>query len=264
MFRHIREAIPAIEEQGVVLSCHCHNDLGLAVANSLAAVTNGARQVECTINGIGERAGNASLEEFVMALCTRGDRYRYKTSIETKRIYPVSRMVSKLTGLTVQRNKAIVGENAFAHEAGIHQDGMLKDSATYEIMDPKTVGIPESKLVLGKHSGRHAFRERIEALGYSLEEGVIEEVFSLFKALADKKKSVYDEDIEALIETQLDADSSTGGWQLIKLQVTSGNSAIPDGDRDPQWGLMRTKSLMPQSVMVQLTLSTPLCNVSLA
>src|SRR5580704_8717589 len=166
IFRTLRAKVS--DRPGVVWSAHCHNDLGLAVANSLAAVESGARQVECTINGIGERAGNAALEEIVMALKTRQDHYNIGTRIETNRLYPTSRMVSTLTGLVVQRNKAIVGENAFAHEAGIHQDGVLKKRETYEIMDPATVGIPKTSLVLGKHSGRHAFRERAIFLGYSL------------------------------------------------------------------------------------------------
>ena len=171
---------------------------------SLAAVENGARQVECTINGIGERAGNAALEEIVMALRTRGDYYKVGTRIDTTKIYPASRMVSTLTGLAVQRNKAIVGENAFAHEAGIHQDGMLKYRETYEIMDPATVGIPKNSLVLGKHSGRHAFRDRVTQLGYTLTDEQIEAAFVKFKALADKKKEVFDEDIEALVDDQLE------------------------------------------------------------
>ncbi len=166
IFKYVREKLPIIDEKGIILSSHCHNDLGLAVANSLAAIENGCRQVECTINGIGERAGNASLEEIVMAMKTRHDFYQhYVTNINAKKIFPLSRMVSNFTGLQVQRNKAIVGENAFAHEAGIHQDGMLKNRQTYEIMDPRDIGVPQSKLVLGKHSGRHAFRERVVDLG---------------------------------------------------------------------------------------------------
>src|SRR5450432_55196 len=184
IFSHLIKKLPIIRERGIILSSHCHNDLGLAVANSLSAVENGARQVECTINGIGERAGNAALEEIVMALRTRSDFYKIGTNIDTTRIYPASRMVSTLTGLVVQRNKAIVGENAFAHEAGIHQDGVLKYRETYEIMDPVSVGISKTSLVLGKHSGRHAFRDRITFLGYSLSEEQIEAAFVKFKSLA--------------------------------------------------------------------------------
>ena len=192
--------------EAIVLSAHCHDDLGLAVANSLSAVENGARQVECTINGIGERAGNAALEEIVMALRTRGDYYKIGTAHRHRRkIYPASRMVSTLTGLAVQRNKAIVGENAFAHEAGIHQDGMLKYRETYEIMDPATVGIPKTSLVLGKHSGRHAFRDRVDAAGLHADRRADRARRSRkFKALADKKKEVFDEDIEALVDDQLE------------------------------------------------------------
>ncbi len=225
IFSYVREKLPQIDRDGIYLSSHCHNDLGLAVANSLAAVAGGARQVECTINGIGERAGNASLEEFVMALRTRADYYKqYETNIVTNKIYPISRMVSNLTGLHVQRNKAIVGENAFAHEAGIHQDGMLKNRNTYEIMDPAAIGVPESKLVLGKHSGRHALGERIVELGYSLDGETLDKVYDAFKALADKKKDVYDEDIEAILDEQL--ESGRRLWELVRFQVTSGTGVI--------------------------------------
>jgi 2-isopropylmalate synthase len=224
IFDFIRRKLKT-DERGVILSSHCHDDLGLAVANSLAAVENGARQVECTINGIGERAGNASLEEIVMAIKTRHDFYKLKTNIDTTKLYPASRMVSTLTGLMVQRNKAIVGENAFAHEAGIHQDGMLKYRETYEIMDPTTVGIPATSLVLGKHSGRHAFKDRVQQLGYTLTDEHLEGAFVKFKALADKKKEVFDEDIEALVDEQLELDSKL--WELTGLQVTSGSNTIP-------------------------------------
>jgi len=225
IFKYLREKLPQLDANDIYLSAHCHNDLGLAVANSLAAVQHGARQVECTINGIGERAGNCSLEEIVMALRTRRDFFsRFATGIHTKRIYPVSRMVSSMTGLMVQRNKAIVGENAFAHEAGIHQDGMLKHRDTYEIMDPRDVGVPESKLVLGKHSGRHAFRERVEHLGYTLDDDALQRAFDGFKALADKKKDVYDEDIEAILDQQM--ESSRQMWELVRFQVTSGTGVI--------------------------------------
>lgn len=217
--------LPIVRERNVILSSHCHNDLGLAVANSLAAVENGARQVECTINGIGERAGNAALEEVVMALRTRADYYKIGTRIDTTRIVPLSRMVSTLTGLVVQRNKAIVGENAFAHESGIHQDGVLKYRETYEIMDPATVGLSKNSLVLGKHSGRHAFRDRVTGLGYTLSDEQIEHAFLKFKALADKKKEVFDEDIEALVDDELEL--THGLWELMQLQVVAGSTTIP-------------------------------------
>jgi 2-isopropylmalate synthase len=186
---------------------------------------NGARQVECTINGIGERAGNASLEEIVMNLKVRHDYYKIGTRIDTTKIWPASRMVSTLTGLLVQRNKAIVGENAFAHESGIHQDGVLKFRETYEIMDPAHVGIAKNELVLGKHSGRHAFKDRVQQLGYTLNNEQLESAFTRFKALADKKKEVFDEDIEALVDEQLELDSKL--WELAGMQVTSGSNAIP-------------------------------------
>jgi 2-isopropylmalate synthase len=225
IFSHLLAKLPILREKKVILSAHCHNDLGLAVANSLAAVEGGARQVECTINGIGERAGNAALEEIVMALRTRHDHYKIGTRIDRSKIYPTSRMVSSLTGLSVQRNKAIVGENAFAHEAGIHQDGILKYRETYEIMDPSEVGIPKSSLVLGKHSGRHAFRDRVTQLGYTITDQQLEAAFAKFKALADKKKEVFDEDIEALVDDQLELNN--GVWQLSGLQVTSGSNTVP-------------------------------------
>jgi 2-isopropylmalate synthase len=181
--------------------------------------------VECTINGIGERAGNAALEEIVMALRTRSDYFKVGSRIDTTKIYPASRMVSALTGLLVQRNKAIVGENAFAHESGIHQDGMLKYRETYEIMDPAVVGIPKSSLVLGKHSGRAAFRDRVAQLGYTLPQEQLEAAFFKFKALADKKKEVFDEDIEALVDEQLEV--THGLWELAGLQVTAGSNTVP-------------------------------------
>ncbi len=199
----------------VILSCHCHNDLGLAVANSLGAIEGGARQVECTINGIGERAGNCSLEEVVMSLRTRNDRYQLRTGIDTTRLYPASRVVSAVTGSRVQPNKAIVGRNAFAHEAGIHQDGVLKHAETYEIMRPEDVGVPENSLVLGKHSGRHAFRDRLETLGFAVDKDLLEQLFVKFKQLADRKKSVYDEDIEALV---LGVQQS-GPWHLDAISI---------------------------------------------
>lgn len=225
IFSYLIEKLPLIKQKGIVLSAHCHDDLGLALANSLAAVAGGARQVECTVNGIGERAGNAALEEIVMALRVRNDYYGIGTNIDTTKIYGASRMVSTLTGVMVQRNKAIVGQNAFAHESGIHQDGILKYRETYEIMDPATVGIPKNALVLGKHSGRHAFRDRVKELGYTLTEEQLEAAFARFKDLADKKKEVFDEDIEALVDDQLELD--TGLWELVGLQVTAGSNTIP-------------------------------------
>jgi 2-isopropylmalate synthase len=197
----------------------------LAVANSLAAVAAGAGQVECTVNGLGERAGNAALEEIVMALKTRRDFFAADCDIDTRRIYPASRLVAGITGLAVQRNKAVVGENAFAHEAGIHQHGMLSNRQTYEIMRPEDIGIPASRLVLGKHSGRHAFRERIDALGHSLSDAQIDSAFEEFKALADKKKEVYDEDIESLIDQHLGAAAVV--WSLKGLQTMAGSSSVP-------------------------------------
>ena len=202
---------------GTILSCHCHNDLGMAVANSLAAVEGGARQVECTINGIGERAGNCSLEEVVMALRTRHDRFGLETGVDTTRIYATSRAVAIVTGSVVQANKAIVGRNAFAHEAGIHQDGVLKHTDTYEIMRPQSVGIPDNQLVLGKHSGRHAFRKRLEDLGFPLAGEPLETAFTRFKRLADLKKCVYDEDIEALVLGQ----QQDGPWTLDSVSIHS-------------------------------------------
>ena len=201
IFRDLIENVPGVEN--VILSTHCHNDLGLAVANSLAGVQGGARQVEVAINGIGERAGNAALEEVVMALKVRGDRLPYHTAAETQHITRASRYVSAITGFPVQFNKAIVGKNAFAHESGIHQDGMLKDRGTYEIMTPESVGQGASNLVMGKHSGRHAFREKLKALGYELGQNALNEAFQRFKDLADKKKHVFDDDIVALVDDAL-------------------------------------------------------------
>ncbi len=217
LFRYLIEHVDGIND--ITLSVHCHNDLGMAVANSLAALHAGARQVECTINGIGERAGNCSLEEIVMALKTRSEFFGLHTDIETTRLYPTSRLVSRITGMHVPRNKAIVGENAFAHEAGIHQHGMLQHSSTYEIMRPVDVGIRHSNLVLGKHSGRHAFRDRVRELGFELDEFETNRAFQEFKKLADKKKDVYDGDIEAII---MHGDSSSPGpWVMKSLEVHS-------------------------------------------
>ena len=214
----LRERVPNIDK--AVISIHCHNDLGLAVANSLVAVENGAGQIECTINGIGERAGNCSLEEIVMALRTRAEFYHCQTGIETRRLVPTSRLVSSITGIRVQRNKAIVGRNAFAHEAGIHQDGMLKERTTYEIMKPEDVGFTKTDLVLGKHSGRAALAHRAKALGYHLTGEQLLGVFEEFKQLADKKKEVYDGDIVALVQQQLQVVAQ-GEWQLVSYEVQS-------------------------------------------
>ncbi|MBM3166183.1 MAG: 2-isopropylmalate synthase [Chloroflexi bacterium] len=208
-----------------VVSVHCHNDLGLAVANSLEAIRRGARQVECTINGIGERAGNASLEEIVMALKTRSDAYGLTTNIDTTQIHKTSRLVSELTGFIVQPNKAIIGTNAFRHQSGIHQDGVIKKAITYEIMDPKTIGIPASSLVLGKLSGRHAFQERLAELGYVIEGEAFKHAFQAFKELADKKREVTDRDIESLIEEEL--RTATEIYHLDHIEVTCGDHSIP-------------------------------------
>ena len=223
VIRTLVERVPNIGR--AIISTHCHDDLGMAVANSLAGVEAGARQVECTINGIGERAGNAALEEVVMALKMRFDYYGLTTSIKTERLYPISRMLSTLTGLAVQRNKAIVGRNAFAHESGIHQDGMLKERSTYEIMRPEDVGVPRTDLVLGKHSGRHALRERVAEMGYNLSDEQLETLFHDFKALADKKKEVYDDDLIVLIEKYL--EDAPAHWQLISMHTTAGMGVLP-------------------------------------
>ncbi|MEQ9255315.1 MAG: 2-isopropylmalate synthase, partial [Alphaproteobacteria bacterium] len=226
LFRMLMERVPNIHK--AVLSVHCHNDLGLAVANSLAGVQNGARQVECTVNGLGERAGNAAMEELVMALKTRQDAMPYSTGVRTELITRASHMVSTITGFSVQPNKAIVGANAFAHESGIHQDGMLKNAETYEIMTPESVGLTESKLVMGKHSGRHAFREKLKELGMSLKDEEVEEAFIRFKALADSKKDVYDEDLVALVD-----DTVVRGHDRIRfvsLQVMAGSKGPQSAD----------------------------------
>jgi 2-isopropylmalate synthase len=215
--------VPNIKK--AVISVHCHNDLGLAVANSLEAVRRGARQVECTINGIGERAGNASLEEIVMAINTRKDFFNLKAGVNTAQIYKASRLVSELTGFVVQPNKAIVGANAFRHQSGIHQDGVIKMPITYEIMNPKTVGIPASSLVLGKLSGRHAFKERLAELGYSLNEAEFNRAFAAFKELADKKKEITDRDIESLIAEELRTVSEV--YHIDRIQVSCGDRGIP-------------------------------------
>src|SRR6478736_2152754 len=223
VIKNLVNRVPNIDR--AVISVHCHNDLGLAVANSLAAVENGAGQIECTINGIGERAGNCSLEEVVMAMKTRADHYNTSTKINSKRLVPTSRLLSNVTGLQVQRNKAIVGRNAFAHEAGIHQDGMLKERTTYEIMHPADVGFAKTDLVLGKHSGRAALADRAKALGYHLTGDHLQEVFEEFKKLADKKKEVYDADIAALIEKRLTVAEDV--WKLVAYEVHATGGGEP-------------------------------------
>jgi 2-isopropylmalate synthase len=209
----------------VMISVHCHNDLGLAVANSLEAVRNGAGQIECTINGIGERAGNCSLEESVMALRTRRHIFGADTNINTEEIMRSSRLVTKITGISVQPNKAIVGANAFAHESGIHQDGLLKEKSTYEIIRPEVIGLHKTKLVLGKHSGRHAFKTRLGELGYTLTDDELNSAFERFKRLADQKKDIYDEDIEALISEEV--AKIPEAYSLIDLYIVTGTAQKP-------------------------------------
>ncbi len=223
LIRGIKENVCGIDK--AIISVHCHNDLGLAVANSLEALKNGARQVECTVNGLGERAGNASMEEIVMAIKTRQDLFNLTTSINTKEIFKASRLVSKLTGFVVAPNKAIVGGNAFRHEAGIHQDGILKKRQTYEIIKPEDVGFTGEGLVLGKHSGRHAFAERLKSLGFKLNEAEILKAFERFKIVADKKKQVFDDDLIAIIDDELKTAQEI--WQLEELTITSGTKITP-------------------------------------
>ena len=210
-----------------IISVHCHNDLGLGVSNSLSAIQNGAEQIECTINGLGERAGNASLEEIVMALNTRKDMFKCETSIKTEELYRTSRLVSKLTGIVVQPNKAIVGRNAFSHEAGIHQDGILKKRTTYEIMKPEDVGFGGTRLVLGKHSGKHAFKDRLKKLGVELEEEDLISAFQRFKDLADKKKEVFDEDLLAIVEEELELSSVPEVYTLESFNIKRGKDVPP-------------------------------------
>lgn len=225
LFSRLRREVRGIE--GVILSAHCHNDLGLAVANSLAAIEAGARQVECTINGVGERAGNAALEEVVMAIRTRAEKYRLSCGVDSTRLYATSRLFSGLTGQAVPRNKAVVGENAFAHESGIHQHGVIARRETYEIMAPEDVGFPRSNLVLGKHSGRHALRERLKRLGLEPVEAEMDRIFSAFKRLADRKQEVYDSDLEALAMGH-DPEAQRP-WTLVGLQIHSatGTDSVP-------------------------------------
>jgi len=225
LIEEIRNRVPNIDKARI--SVHCHNDLGLAVANSLAGVAAGARQVECTINGLGERAGNAALEEVVMALRTRSDVMPYGTSVRTENITKASRLVSTITGFAVQPNKAIVGANAFAHESGIHQDGMLKNAETYEIMTPESVGLTQSNLVLGKHSGRHAFRKKLSELGFDLGDNAVQDVFVRFKDLADKKKEIFDEDIVALVDDEVRDNDHI---RFVALQVVAGSRGPQTAD----------------------------------
>jgi 2-isopropylmalate synthase len=223
LIRLIRNSVPNIDK--AVISVHCHNDLGLAVANSLRAVEAGARQIECTINGIGERAGNAALEEVVMAVRTRQDRLRYLLDLDTTQIMKLSRQVSATTGFNVQPNKAIVGKNAFAHESGIHQDGMLKNAQTYEIMKPEDIGLAKSSLVMGKHSGRHAFKSKLKELGYDVGDNALADAFARFKALADKKKEVFDDDIVALVDDEIGQRDQR--VKFVALAVRCGSEIKP-------------------------------------
>jgi 2-isopropylmalate synthase len=218
MFRAVRERVTDADK--AIFSTHCHDDLGLAVANSLAGLAGGARQIECTINGLGERAGNAALEEIVMAIRTRGDALPYRTNVETTMLMRASKLVSAVSAFPVQYNKAVVGKNAFAHESGIHQDGVLKKAETYEIMTPESVGVRASSLVMGKHSGRHAFREKLRELGFELGDNAFEDAFKRFKDLADRKKHIYDEDIEALVEDA--AAIASESIRIVSLTVIAG------------------------------------------
>jgi len=219
----IRQQVKNIDQ--VVLSVHCHNDLGLAVANSLAAVQAGANQVECAVNGLGERAGNAALEEIVMSLYTKRAFFQRETKIKYDELYRTSRIVSSLTGMNVQPNKAVVGKNAFLHESGIHQDGVLKERSTYEIMNPELIGVPQEKIVLGKHSGRHALRERLVELGYTLGDAELDRAFDRFKELADRKKEITDLDLEALVKNEIRL--ATDLYQLCYLHISSGTTVVP-------------------------------------
>ena len=259
------ERVPNMDK--AIISTHCHNDLGLAVANSLAGVANGARQIECTINGLGERAGNAALEEVVMALRTRQDYLPYSTGINTECITRASKLISTITGFVVQPNKAIVGVNAFAHESGIHQDGMLKHAQTYEIMTPESVGLTESKLVMGKHSGRHAFRVKIKEMGYDLGENAVQDAFRRFKDLADKKKDIYDEDLMAIVDdaalrtndtikfVSLMVVCGSKGPQTAELALDIGGevrSVKVEGDGPVDATFNAIKALVPHTAKLQL------------
>ncbi|MBI1203790.1 MAG: 2-isopropylmalate synthase [Rhodopseudomonas sp.] len=218
LFKRVRETVSNADK--AIFSTHCHNDLGMAVANSLAGVGGGARQIECTVNGIGERAGNAALEEIVMAIKTRNDVFPYVTGIDATMLTRASKLVSAATSFPVQFNKAIVGRNAFAHESGIHQDGMLKNAQTYEIMTPESVGVKQTSLVMGKHSGRHAFVHKLEELGYQLSDNQLQDAFVRFKALADRKKQIYDEDIEALVDEEI--ATAHDRVKIVSLTVIAG------------------------------------------
>lgn len=229
IFTMLRERVPGAEK--VIFSTHNHNDLGLAVANTLAAVAGGARQIECTINGIGERAGNAALEEIVMAIRTRRDKIPFQNRIETPRLLGMSRLLANITGFDVQPNKAIVGRNAFAHESGIHQDGILKNAATYEIMTPESVGWSKTSLVLGKHSGRAAFRDKLKSLGYALPDEKIQDAFERFKALADQKKTVFDDDIRALVD---DETRDHDRIRFVSLDLAAGSKRPAEAELELQ------------------------------
>tara|TARA_B100001093_G_scaffold497357_1_gene544192 strand:+ start:336 stop:1910 length:1575 start_codon:yes stop_codon:yes gene_type:complete len=265
---HLKNNVPNIDK--AILSTHTHNDLGLAVANALAGVQAGVRQIECTINGIGERAGNAALEEVVMAIKTRNDLFPYETGVKTQLISKASKIVSNATGFPVQFNKAIVGKNAFSHEAGIHQDGMLKNRETYEIMTPESVGVKKTSLVMGKHSGRHAFKDKLNDLGYTdITDDVIQAAFGKFKILADKKKHIYDEDIIALVDDNLIIDNKINAINLKSLKVFAGTgepqkaemtldvfgevkSTTETGDGPVDAIFKCIKSLYPHDVKLQL------------
>jgi len=225
MFKYVREHVPNIER--AILSCHCHNDLGLAVANSIAAIQNGAGQIEGTINGIGERAGNASLEELAVAFHIRSDQYPYSTNIQLNEIKRTSDLVSKLTGMHIQANKAIVGKNAFAHESGIHQDGVLKHAETYEIITPELVGLSSNNLFLGKHSGRHAFNDKVKEMGYDLSDEKQKEAFKEFKLLTDRKKEVTDDDIFTILTEIQTVTSAVEKYEIETFQVQFGTNSIP-------------------------------------
>jgi 2-isopropylmalate synthase len=239
VIRYLIKNVPNVDR--AVLSVHCHNDLGMAVANSLASINAGAGQIECTINGIGERAGNCSLEEVVMAMRVRGDQYNADTRVDSTRLVPASRLVSSVTGMQIQRNKAIVGRNAFAHEAGIHQDGILKERTTYEIMRAQDVGFANNDLVLGKHSGRAALADRARSLGYTLDSDKLQTVFEQFKILADKKKEIYDDDLRALIEQDL--LTGVEAWSFESYRLTSSTGQVPEVELTVRHGdeLLKTK-----------------------
>ncbi len=238
LIKGIKENVSNIDR--CALSVHCHNDLGLGVANSVAALQNGARQIECTINGLGERAGNASLEEIVMAINTRKDFFNLESGIKTQELYKTSQLVSRLTGILVQPNKAVVGANAFSHESGIHQDGVLKRRTTYEIMKPSDVGVEMTRLVLGKHSGRHAFGERLKKLGFDLNDRQMNKAFEDFKKLADKKKEVFDEDLIAIVEDS--TRSIAERYRLDSIEVTSGNKITPQAKIRLKFGHKTTEA----------------------